>query len=154
MVLILGFVAVPAGAQEAVIPAGHDASGPGGSAAFTVGQVAWEFQSGAAGSSAQGVQHAAVVPVTTVSGIEMPLRLSVYPNPAMRRVVVMLGGEAAAGWSYRLFDASGRLWRFGQGEGSTGEIDLEMLPPAAYFLRITSGGKGSGTTIIIKENRP
>ena len=43
--------------QETILTAGKDASGSGGSASYSIGQVTYLFNASSAGSEAQGVQQ-------------------------------------------------------------------------------------------------
>jgi len=57
-------------AQESVNVTGGNATGTGGSASYSVGQVAYTVISGTGGSAEQGVQH--VYNVSVVSSAEVP----------------------------------------------------------------------------------
>ena len=72
-------------AQETVTTAGGEASGSGGTASYTVGQVFYTTQTGTNGNTvAQGVQQPFEISVVTgipeAKGIN--LSVSAYPNPA------------------------------------------------------------------------
>ncbi|MFM2191538.1 MAG: hypothetical protein RLZZ118_495, partial [Bacteroidota bacterium] len=54
--LLLGFV-LTAQAQQATTATGGDATGSGGSAAYSVGQIVYTTHTGTTGSVAQGVQQ-------------------------------------------------------------------------------------------------
>jgi hypothetical protein len=68
-------------AQESVNATGGDATGSGGSASYSVGQLVYTTNSGTDGSVAQGVQQA--FEISVVLGIEEAneIKLSAYPNP-------------------------------------------------------------------------
>lgn len=71
-------------AQSSVNATGGNASGDGGSASYSVGQVVYTANTGTNGSVAQGVQQP--YEISVVTGIEeahdIKLSVSVYPNPA------------------------------------------------------------------------
>ena len=68
--------------QQAVVTTGGTATGAGGSATYTVGQVAYQTYTGSSGSVAQGVQQP--WEISTVTAIEntegISLAISVYPK--------------------------------------------------------------------------
>ena len=82
-VLMLGLGLTGLQAQESVNATGSNASGSGGSASYSVGQVVYTTNTGTNGSMAQGVQQPYEILVAT--GLEeaksINLTVSAYPNP-------------------------------------------------------------------------
>ena len=68
-------------AQESVNASGGDATGTGGSSAFSIGQVAYTTNNGSAGSIAQGVQHAYEIFVVGIKDADLVISLTAYANP-------------------------------------------------------------------------
>ena len=69
-------------AQQAVIATGGNASGSGGTVAYSVGQIVYKTNIGPNGSVSNGIQQA--FEISTLTGIEdnkISLNLQVYPNP-------------------------------------------------------------------------
>ena len=82
-VLLLGLGLTGLQAQTSVNATGGNASGSGGSASYSVGQVVFTTNTGTSGSVVQGIQQP--YEISVVTGIEQAkginLELSVYPNP-------------------------------------------------------------------------
>ena len=70
-------------AQESINATGGNASGSGGSASYSVGQIVYTTTTGTSGSVAAGVQQP--FEISTVTGIEeangINLTVTAYPNP-------------------------------------------------------------------------
>lgn len=84
IIFILLAIAFNVNAQEYNPASGGNASGGGGSVSYTVGQVAYNSNTGVTGSVSQGIQQP--YEILVVTGIEdapgITLQYSVYPNPA------------------------------------------------------------------------
>ena len=82
-VLLLGLGLTGLQAQNAVPATGGNASGSGGTVAYSVGQVVYTTNTATNGSVAQGVQQP--FEISVVTGLEeakgINLALSAYPNP-------------------------------------------------------------------------
>lgn len=93
ILLCLGLTGLQA--QEAIAAAGGNASGNGGTANYTVGQVVYKTNIGSGGSEAQGVEYAFEIFVMT--GLEeakgITLQYSIYPNPATDVLILKIEGE-------------------------------------------------------------
>lgn len=166
-------------AQEALVPAGGDASGSGGSISYSVGQVVYTTNTGANGSGVQGVQHAyeiSVVPglkstntlnivkisktdssSTVAAGIEdtefINLKCNVYPNPTSDILTLTIEhfDSENRNLSYRLFDINGKLLERKKLENSNTSISMGNLIPAIYILNVLQGNKSIKTFKIIKN---
>jgi hypothetical protein len=70
-------------AQKETVAAGGEAIGTGGTASYSYGQVVYTTNSGATGSSAQGVQQTYEITVITdiTKTQEIFSELNAYPNP-------------------------------------------------------------------------
>jgi hypothetical protein len=146
----LGLV-LTAHAQQAVVTSGGDASGSGGSAAFSVGQVVYTTNTAAAGSVAQGVQQP--YEVSIVSGVEdqqISLQLQVYPNPTADYLALSIGELEMANLNFELFDMNGKLLEHKKVESTTEMIHMGHLPSATYFLKVMNQKKDLKTFKIIK----
>jgi len=97
-------------AQHTVSTAGGEANGAGGTASYTIGQVACSTQKGSNGSIAQGVQQH--YEISVVSGNaetkEIHLMVSAYPNPAMDYLVLKVEYSDKENLSYQLYDINGK----------------------------------------------
>ena len=88
MFLILGFIGLHA--QDSLTAAGGKATGSGGTANYSVGQVVYTTNTGTNGSVSQGVQQ--VYKTSTVRlgtrETEPNISLSIYPNPTKEDVTI------------------------------------------------------------------
>ncbi len=152
IVLFLLVLGLPtAQAQEAVISAGGDALGSGGSVAYSVGQIIYATNIGTNGLVAQGVQQPYTI--STVLGIEEdPIKLdfTAYPNPTINFLTLNVGKAELSSLSFQLYDLRGILIESRKILNSTETISMENLTSGMYFLKVTNNNKDLKTFKIIK----
>ena len=140
-------------AQESVLTSGGDATGSGGSASYSVGQIVYTSNTGTTGSVAQGVQQP--FEISTVTAIEeaknISLNCSAYPNPATNFLILKIENIELSTIYFQLFDITGKLL-FNQKINSTEtSIPMESMSSANYFLKIIQDNKEIKTFKIIKN---
>jgi len=145
-------------AQEVIPATGGDASGSGGSASYTVGQVVYTTNVGTNGNSvAEGVQQPYEISVET--GIEQKginLEYVIYPNPVTDYLILKIDddnvqtGHALSQLSYQLFNTDGKMVATGKVITAETKIATGNLPQGTYLLRITEKDKAIKTFKIIK----
>lgn len=122
-------------AQSNTVSAGGTASGSGGSATYTIGQIDYSNASGSNGSINEGVQQ----PYEFFRDLGIAeghqLELSVYPNPATDIIVLELG-ESQDDLTYLLYDTNGKLIERHPIKSTQTQIDLSELSAGEYHLRI------------------
>lgn len=128
-------------AQEAIPTAGGDASGSGGSASYTVGQLAFTTISGITGLVIQGVQQPYEITITKESGdaAKLGIECLVYPNPVtdqLRLRVDMNNGQNFSTLSYRLYSFNGTLLLQNRITDKETVIPVQHLSMSAYVLQI------------------
>ena len=152
IVLFLLVLGLPtAQAQEAVISAGGDALGSGGSVAYSVGQIVYATNIGTYGLVAQGVQQPYTI--STVLGIEnnsIKLDFTAYPNPTINFLTLNVGNAELSTLSFQLYDLRGILIESRKILSSTETIGMENLPSAMYFLKVSNNNKEIKTFKIFK----
>ena len=125
-------------AQESLNATGGNASGSGGSASYSVGQVVYTPNSGTNGSVAQGVQQP--FEISVVTGIEeakdINLSVSAYPNPTTDYLTLSIGEFDISNLSYQLYDMQGKLLQSGKITGNQTSIVMSNLVPATYFVKV------------------
>lgn len=139
-------------AQEAVIAAGGNAPGSGGTVAYSVGQIVFTTHIGTNGSVAQGIQQP--YEISTAQGIEenyIKLELKVYPNPTANFLTLDVGNAELSTLNFQLYDISGKILKHRKIMSSTETIDMENLPSAIYFLKVARNNKIVKTFKIIKN---
>lgn len=153
--LVLGFGLTTAHAQQAVTAAGGNASGSGGTSAFSVGQALYTTQNGSNGSVAQGVQQPYEISILLgIEEVQIGLNLMVSPNPTTDYLTLSLGALASdseQSMNLQLYDFNGSLIETRKIKNSTETIVMQHLPSATYFLTITNKNTAVKTFKIIKN---
>ena len=155
LLTVLGLAGLQA--QEAVLAAGGDASGSGGSISYSVGQVTYTTSTGTNGYSvAEGVQQP--YEISVIIGVEEDIGLIpeclAYPNPAKDHLILKIDASASLSiqsMEYQLYDMQGNLLENEKLTGNETSISLEKLVPACYFLKITDNHKEIKIFKIIKN---
>lgn len=94
--------------QSTVMAANGEASGNGGTASFTLGEVFNQSQSSASGSLRQGVlQTYQISELTGIANPSIGLSLSAFPNPATDFLRLNIRELVADGLSFRLTTSLG-----------------------------------------------
>jgi len=151
MLLISGISFSFAQGQTATVSAGMNASGSGGSASFSVGQLNYVTQSGTNGSSAQGVQQPYEIFIVSVLENQYNISLSVYPNPTEGKVNLQVGDFKNKKLFYQLLDMQGRLIEKAEISEMQTELPMQNLPQATYLLNIYQNEKTIQSFKIIKN---
>jgi hypothetical protein len=124
-------------AQETVPAIGGEATGIGGTASYSVGQVVYTTNTGTNGSVAQGVQQPYEISTTVgVNEMSINLEMNVYPNPTTNYLTLKV--EESKGLSFQLFDIQGKVIENKKVMASNTTIKMEGLPTATYFLKVTN----------------
>ena len=155
-VLILGFGLTGLKAQNTVPATGGNATGSGGSASYSVGQVVYTTNTGTNGSVAQGVQQPYEITIVTrleeAKGIN--LSCSAYPNPTTDFLNLKVDPSTTVSiqsMNYQLFDITGKLLDTKNITSNETSIITSNLLPATYFLKIIQNNKEVKTFKIIKN---
>lgn len=140
-------------AQNAVTASGGNANGGSGSVSYTVGQTFYSANEGTSGQVSEGVQQAyEIYDVTEVRNpISANISLSAFPNPTSDFLTLRIDGESISGLDCAMYDISGKeimQQRIGSSETS---IDMQSLPPATYFVRVTKDKNEVKTFKIVKN---
>jgi hypothetical protein len=125
-------------AQESINATGGDASGSGGSASYSVGQVVYTTNTGTNGSVAEGVQQLYEISVVTAIEEAKGINISVtaYPNPTTDYLELKVKSEKLKDLSYQLYDMTGKLLQNKKLTGTETQIDMSNYVPATYFVRV------------------
>ncbi|HOX76054.1 MAG TPA: T9SS type A sorting domain-containing protein [Bacteroidales bacterium] len=139
--------------QQAVVTTGGTATGAGGSATYTVGQVAYQTYTGSSGSVAQGVQQP--WEISTVTAIEntegISLAISVYPNPTSGSLKLTIKDFDYKDLRYRIYDMTGLLLQDKEIVSEETEIIMNDFTSAMYFLKIANSKQEVKVFKIIKK---
>jgi len=152
--LIFCALAFTAFCQTGVVTAGGTASGNGGSATYTVGQIADQRAETDGKYIIEGVQQPyeiQTVGVNNYPGIQLEAVL--YPNPTAHSVQLRISNYEipSDGLKAQLFDKSGKLLRVFDVFDLLTRMDLSEYPSATYQLRIMDGKQLLKTFQIVKN---
>ena len=137
-------------AQETVTTTGGEASGTGGTASYSVGQVVYTSATGTNGSVAQGVQQPYEISTTVgIKETSINLELSVYPNPTTDYLTLKVADFETL--NFQLIDIQGRIIENKKVTASNTTIKMEALPKAVYFLNVTKNNRIIKTFKIVKN---
>lgn len=125
-------------AQESVNASGGDATGSGGTVAYSVGQVVYTANASASGTVSQGVQQAYEIFTVGINETRLNISLSAFPNPTSDNVTLLVGHYNNEKLSYQLFDMQGKMILNGQVDAAQTQINTNSLPAATYFLHIVT----------------
>ena len=146
--LLLGLAGLYA--QEGLTASGGEATGAGGTASYSVGQVFYTSNTGSTGIVSQGViQPFEVYIILGIEETEIYLEMSAYPNPTSNYLTLKTGNNAH--FSYQLYDMQGRIIENKKVTTTDTTISMETLPTATYFLKVTKDSQLVKTFKIIKN---
>jgi len=155
-VLLLGIGLTGLQAQTSVNATGGNASGSGGSASYSVGQVVYTTHTGTNGSVAEGVQQP--FEISVVTGLEeakgINFSVTAYPNPTTDFLQLKVDAStklSIQSMSYQLYDMNGKLLQNKKLTGTETQIDMSNLVPATYFVRVIAESKSIKEFKIIKN---
>lgn len=152
-VILLAFGLQGLQAQEVIPDTGGEASGSGGTASYSVGQIVYTTNTGTNGSVAQGVQQPYEISVvTSIEEVnDINLIVSAYPNPTCNFIILKVESYDKTNLSYLLFDIQGKLIETKKIEGNQASIVVRSLEPATYILKVIEGANVVKTLKIVKH---
>jgi hypothetical protein len=138
--------------QEAVVPAGGNATGGGGSVSYTAGQVFYLIHSGPSGSVSQGVQQPYEIFAVGVVESGLSFSLSVFPNPTSNHLTLLVKDFNHQKLQFQLYDLSGRLLLSDRVSDTHTLIPTGSLQPGVYLLNVILDNRNVQSFKIIKNN--
>ena len=123
-------------AQESANASGGDATGSGGTIAYSIGQVVYTTYTGSSGSVAQGVQQAYEIFAVDIEETTLSISLIAFPNPTADNLTLQISDFNKENLTYQFYDIGGKLLSNGQVTGQQTEINTSSLPPATYFINV------------------
>ena len=126
--------------QNEVTTSGGDGTGPGGSVAYSVGQVAYTNINAENGSISLGVQQPNLFLSVGTLETDITLSASVFPNPSNANTTLRLEGQDETIISkelmYRLFDLNGKLLMEQEIKSNTTIIPVDHLTGSVFILQV------------------
>jgi hypothetical protein len=147
--LIAGLTEIQA--QHSISASGGDVTGSSGTISFSVGQMTYTTITGTNGSIEQGVQHAYVISSQTGINEGIVLKHSIFPNPVNDYLTLQIDNSELTGYSFHLYDISGRLLQSQKIYENNSWIYMGDLKPATYMLKIYRNERTIKTFKIIKN---
>ena len=140
-------------AQSAVSASGGESLGSGGSASYTIGQTFYSTNVITNGQISEGVQQAyEIYDVTEVQNLfTADILLSAYPNPTSDFLTLRIDGDYIDGLDCTMYDISSKEIMEWQISSSETSIDMQSLPSATYFVRVTKEKNEVKTFKIVKN---
>jgi hypothetical protein len=138
VLLTFAFSLSTATAQESVNATGGDASGSGGTVAYSVGQVVYTTNTAASGTVSQGVQQPYEIFTVGIKETELNISLLVFPNPTSDNLTLEISDYNNEKLTYQLYDMQGKLLNNGQVTAQQTQINTASLPPATYFINVVT----------------
>lgn len=125
-------------AQESANASGGDATGSGGTVAYSIGQVLYTSNTGSSGSVAQGVQHAYEIFTVGIKETTLNISLTAFPNPTTENLTLQISDFNNEKFAYQLFDIQGKLLSKDQVTAQKTQINTASLPAATYFINVVN----------------
>lgn len=137
--------------HQVLSASGGDATGIGGSAAYSVGQIVYTTSTGTTGSVAQGVEQAYEIYSVGIKETALNISLSVFPNPTSDFLTLKVEDYNNETLSFDLLDEQGKLILNEQITNQDTQIAMSTLARGAYFINIVQTNKQIQTFKIIKN---
>ncbi len=138
--------------QQAVIPAGGNATGSSGNVSFTVGQVNYTSNSSSNYSVSQGVQQPFEISILSVDKqFPTTIQLKAYPNPTSDFITLDIDNLDIEGLQYTLIDINGKIIIEEALMQQQTIINFTSIPSSTYFIKVTVKDKNVKTFKIVKK---
>lgn len=125
-------------AQESTNAGGGNATGNGGSASYSVGQVVYTTHFDSIGSISQGVQHAYEIFTTGGNETIWKISLSAFPNPTTDDLILAINDFIKEQLTYLLYDMEGKLLIRGLVIAPKTQVSTSGLSSATYIISIVN----------------
>ena len=138
--------------QASVNTTGSDIRGPGGSVAYSVGQVAYTTNAGISGTVAQGVQHAYEIFAVNTEESATNILVSVFPNPVSDALILRMDGYTNESHFVEMTEIQGRLLQKTLISSKDTQIDMAVHPASTYLLHVMNTNNKKIKTFKIIKN--
>lgn len=151
LLLLFGSASLLSFSQTNTVASGNDATGSGGSASYTVGQIDYINNSGSNGNVHQGVQQPFEF-FKAEAGINENnlLDVSLYPNPTNESVTIEIP-TLLNDLTYHLYDMTGKLITTGDITDNKTLMNMSNYSSGEYHFTILSASQPIESIKIIKH---
>jgi hypothetical protein len=137
-------------AQKSVVATGGNATGTGGTASFSVGQISYKSPTG--NTVSDGVQQPFEIQTLGTSDFEaIQLEMIVYPNPTDGALVLKIADNNLQDLAYQLFDVAGKNLLLQNIHQTETAVSLKNFNKGIYFLAVLMQNKPIKNFKIIKN---
>ena len=151
LAFLLSFSLQAQTSHQVLSATGGDASGSGGTVAYSVGQIVYTTSTGTTGSVAQGVEQAYEISSVGIKETALNISLSVFPNPTSDFLTLKVEDYNNEALSYNLIDEQGKLILSEQITNQETQVAMSTLARGSYFINIVQTNKKIQTFKIIKN---
>jgi hypothetical protein len=151
LAFLLSFSMIAQTSHQVLSATGGDATGTGGSVAYSVGQIVYTTSTGTTGSVAQGVEQAYEISSVGIKETALNISLSVFPNPTSDYLTLKVEDYNNEVLSYHLIDEQGKLVMNEQITNQDTQVAMSTLARGSYFINIVQTNKKIQTFKIIKN---
>ena len=151
LAFLLSFSVQAQTSHQVLSATGGDASGSGGTVAYSVGQIAYTTSTGTTGSVAQGVEQAYEISSVGIKETALNISLSIFPNPTSDFLTIKVEDYNNEALSYSLLDEQGKLVLNEQITNQDTQVAMSTLARGAYFINVLQANKKIQTFKIIKN---
>ena len=151
LAFLLSFSMIAQTSHQVLSATGGDASGSGGTVAYSVGQIVYTTSTGTTGSVAQGVEQAYEISSVGIKETALNISLSVFPNPTSDYLTLKVEDYNNEALSYHLIDEQGKLVLNEQITNQDTHVTMSTLARGAYFINVLQANKKIQTFKIIKN---
>jgi hypothetical protein len=138
-------------AQQATTATGGDASGSGGTAAYSMRQVVYITYSDTNGSVRQDLKVAYEILTVGIAELNFNISLQAYPNPTTDYLTLNLGEAELSKLNFQLLDINGKVVASKKITSTTETIRMENLASATCFFKVVNNNQTVKTFKIIKN---
>lgn len=151
--ILIGLSLTNIQAQQTTVASGGMATSTNGNISYSIGQIAYLANSSPAGSATQGVQQPYEIYTLSATEFDNAIKLtfSAYPNPTTDFLTLKISDFTNDNLAYQIFDVTGKLIKSNKINSTETNINMENIPIAIYFFKITSNNKEVKTFKIIKN---
>jgi len=146
--LLMLLIVQNAGAQQAVLSSGGDASGSSGSISFSIGQVA--FTSSGDNAANEGVQQPYEFFTVSLHESHEAYQIDIFPNPTTDELVIGTDNRNHD-LTAMIFDAKGMLIETIRLQNATTRISVSNWASATYVISINDS-KGTSSSYQLVKN--
>ncbi len=140
-------------AQNNTVAAGGVATGSGGSATYSIGQIDYRTATGTGGLMTEGNQQPIEIFTAGVDDLSASISANAWPNPTSNGVTLSIDGVRPGESFYTLFDDQGKLIEQQTISSANTAINMAALANGVYLLKVADKNDNKTKTFKIVKNK-